>query len=452
MQALAKALKRLSVGDTVVRRNPLFYADARATLERLLDGDIAAREEWTRATLAKTLWVARRTGYGQQIPRGENIESWPLLQKEQVRNHPRAFQSRNSWLIAKASTGGTSGAPLQLTRSLRAIVFEQACIDQMIALLGADPRSAKCAVLRTDAIKDPNDFSPPFWVEAGGGQRLIFSCSHLNAKTVGAYIAALEKFAPDVLWAYPTSLEALCLLLEQSGSKLRVPRVMSSSEVLHSPVWDLAKSTLECSLLDYYGQAERVAFAYATSPGEYRFLPGYAHVEFRKVATEGDLATYEIIGTSLWNLAMPLVRYATGDLIRLPKSWGTRELKELAFGARTFAGVLGRDSDILLTPEGVKVTGISHFQRDVKNIMRIQVVQETQHAVIVRVLAKPEFSSRDHEALLHNVHAKLPSTMQVQIEVADKLERTALGKTPFVIHRPEVKQRLREMQAQRGTA
>jgi phenylacetate-CoA ligase len=452
MQALAKALKRLSVGDTVVRRNPLYYADARETLARLLRGDFAMRQRWTEQRLAETLWVARRSRYAQQVHGTQALEQWPILQKEQVRNDPGAFQCGNSWLNAKASTGGTSGAPLQLTRSLRAIVFEQACIDEMMAILGTDARTAKCAVLRTDAIKDPNDFRPPFWIEAGGGQRLIFSCSHLNERTVGAYVEALERFAPDVLWAYPTSLEALSLLLERANLQLRIPRVMSSSEVLHPPVWDLAVRQLSCSLLDYYGQAERVAFAYATAPGEYRFLPGYAFVEFRRVNAENDLATYEIVGTSLWNSAMPLIRYATGDLIRLPKRWGERELQELAMGARTFAGVLGRDSDILLTPEGVKVTGISHFQRDVKNIVRIQVVQETLESVKIRVLAKPEFTARDQEALLHNVHAKLPSTMRVFIETNEALERTALGKTPFVIHRSEVKEQLRRMQTQRGTA
>jgi phenylacetate-CoA ligase len=341
---------------------------------------------------------------------------------------------------------------LQLTRSLRAIVFEQACIDEMAAILGSDARTAKCAVLRTDAIKDPNDFRPPFWIEAGGGQRLIFSCSHLNERTVGAYVEALERFAPDVLWAYPTSLEALCLLLERANLKLHVPRVMSSSEMLHRPVWELAERQLGCSLLDYYGQAERVAFAYATVPGEYRFLPGYAYVEFRRVQPESDSMTYEIIGTSLWNAAMPLIRYATGDLIRVPKQWSERELQELAMGTRTFTGVLGRDSDILLTPNGVKVTGISHFQRDVKHIIRIQVVQESLESVKVRVLAQPEFSAGDRDTLLHNVRTKLPGTMRVFIETNEPLERTALGKTPFVIHRSEVKERLRRMQTQRGTA
>jgi hypothetical protein len=40
----------------------------------------------------------------------------------------------------------------------------------------------------------------------------------------------------------------------------------------------------------------------------------------------------------------------------------------------------------------------------------------------------------------------------VEIHSVDELERTALGKTPFVIHRPAVKQSLAAIRAQPVTA
>jgi phenylacetate-CoA ligase len=249
------------------------------------------------------------------------------------------------------------------------------------------------------------------------------------------------------LLGYPTSLEALCLLLKRANRRLRIPAVLCSSEVLHPRVWHAARDTLGCRLLDYYGQAERVAFAYATAQSEYRFLPGYAHVEFEPAGVDGDSRLYEIIGTPLWNRSMALIRYRTGDLIRLPASWGRHELEELALGLRTFSGVLGRDSDILLTPDGVKVTGISHFQRDVANIVRIQVIQESPGKVLILVLPMEDYSERDRDRLMHNVREKLPRNMHVEIRSVTALERTARGKTPFVIHRPPVKELLNNTRA-----
>lgn len=450
MNRLVSALKMLKIGDAAVRRNPWFYSDAQHALNHLDGADLQARRDWTSARLEEVLWSARRSQYGRKVRGTKELHTWPLLSKAGVQAAPRSFCAQSRLLTVSASTGGTSGAPLRLFRSLRSIAFEQACLDMMMQKLGASGRDARCAVLRTDAIKDPNDFQPPYWVYAGGGRRMVFSSSHLNAATVATYAQALSSFQPDVVLGYPTSLEALCMLLERTGTKLRVPRVMCSSEMLHTRVWDEAQRLLGCALLDYYGQAERVAFAYAMAPGEYRFLPGYAHVELVQVGSEEDQTVYEIVGTSLWNLSMPLVRYRTADLIRVPSAWGPTELEELALGLRTFGGVLGRSGDILLTPEKVKVTGISHFQRDVPHVMRIQVIQESLQRVRILVLAGSGYSSHDEQQLMANVRLKLPHSVEVSIERAESLERTALGKTPFVIHRPAVKALLQEDRYQQG--
>ncbi|MFC4308901.1 AMP-binding protein [Steroidobacter flavus] len=447
MQALVKKLKLLQVGDTAVRRNPLFYADAQREFERLERAGFNERRKWTHARLSELLWPASRSGYGMIVRGGGDIASWPLLSKSEVRGAPEVFAVGSQLFTIKANTGGTSGAPLDIVRSLRSVVVEQVCIDRMMQKVGIDARSARCAVLRTESIKDPNDFKPPYWIHAAGGNRLVLSSTHLNAATIEHYARAIDEFAPECLLGYPTSLEALCFLLKRAKRRTIIPAVLCSSEVLHPRVWQAARETLNCQLLDYYGQAERVAFAYATAPGQYRFLPGYAHVEFEPAGVEGEHKLYEIIGTPLWNRSMALIRYRTGDLIRLPAAWGERELEEVALGLRPFSGVLGRDSDILVTPDGVKVTGISHFQRDVANIVRIQVIQESASKVVILVLPTEEYSDRDRDRLMNNVREKLPRSMHVEIRSVTALERTARGKTPFVIHRPPVKELLNNTRA-----
>jgi phenylacetate-CoA ligase len=441
---LVNALKRLKIGDAAVRRNPWFYADAQNTLAQLERAELHVRRDSTRDRLEKMLWSARRSLYGRNIRGSKDVNTWPLLDKSAVHANSSAFRIHTQFLTVTASTGGTSGVPLRVFRSLRSIAFEQACIDNMMQKLGANARAARYAILRGDAIKDPSDFRPPFWIYANGGERMLLSSSHLNAATLDAYVSALSAFAPDVLITYPTSLEALCMLLDRAGTKLRVPRVVCSSEMLNPHVWQEAQRLLGCSFLDYYGLAERTAFAYATTPGEYRFLPGYAHTELVHVGDSDDQSIYEIVGTSLSNQAMALVRYRTGDLIRVPSAWRSAELEELSLGLRTFAGVHGRSGDFLLTPEGVRAPAVNQFPRDVAHVARIQVIQESLQRVRILVLASNDYSARDEEQLIGNIRLKLPRSMDVSVEIAASLERTALGKTPFVIHRPAVKALLQE--------
>ena len=87
----------------------------------------------------------------------------------------------------------------------------------------------------------------------------------------------------------------------------------------------------------------------------------------------------------------------------------------------------------------MRLTGIDHFQREVEHLVRIQVIQES--ATEVRILAHVAegFGPGDEAQLLANVRRKLPASMQVRLERTEALERTGLGKVPFVIHRAPVR-------------
>ena len=397
-------MKRHVVGPALIRRNPMFYGKARSILEESERQTLAERRAWSEAQLKRTLQFARRTAYGRKVNGGETLDSWPLLEKESLRDEQQAFISGRQWLSAPAATGGTTGIPLRLVRSLRGVVFEQACQDRLIEQLGADPHG-RVAILRGDNIKDPSDLKPPHWIKANGGRSLIFSSNVLNHETVRDYARALREFAPTLLCAYPTSLESLCGLLRQHDEVVQIPSVLTSSEVLKRDAWALARATLGCNLADYYGQAERVAFAYALEPRAYRFLPSYGHVELRpfgsdQIADAGRGGLYEIVGTTYWNDLMPMVRYRTGDLVRLPEDWGPREIEEVTLGLRSFSGVLGREQEILVCPMGIRLTGIDQIPRDVSNILRIQVIQEDLNDVRILVLPAPGYSDRDAAQLL----------------------------------------------------
>jgi len=425
------------MGDALVRRNPLFYGRMAALVERLDEATLEDRRAFAGRRLRAILNVAGRTRYGRPYA-GKGITEWPFLERELVRDQPKSFICGPTWLGFSAATTGTSGTPLRLWRSLQNVVNEQVRLDELFRRCGIDPITARVAVLRGDDIKDPSDRDPPFWQEANAGKRLIFSSNHLNRQTIPHFWEALRRYAPDCLAAYPSVLESLCELLRSAGLPLRIPLVVTSSEVLSATTWRLANEVLGARVVDYYGQAERVAFAVAFEPNVYHFMPTYAYVELLPAGEDGDYRLYEIVGTNLWNSKMPLVRYRTGDLVRLPKALLPGELEAIRYGCAPFSGVLGRSGDYLVGPHGARITGIDHIPRGVENIIRSQVIQETLTRVKILVVPKPEFSDAEVEQLLANAASKLPPEMEVAVEVVDQLERGKQGKVPFVIRRVEV--------------
>ena len=212
--SIAGFMKRHVLGPSLIRRNPFFYDSARSLLDHGDAQDLAQRRAWVQSRLEHTLEQARRTAYGRKVNGGATLGTWPYLEKESLRNGQDSFITGNRWFSAPASTGGTTGIPLSLVRSLRGVVFEQACQDRLIEQLGADPRG-RIAILRGDNIKDPSDLKPPHWLVTNGGRCMIFSSNVLRHETIADYARALNEFQPTLLCAYPTSLECLCRLLQQ---------------------------------------------------------------------------------------------------------------------------------------------------------------------------------------------------------------------------------------------
>ena len=134
----------------------------------------------------------------------------------------------------------------------------------------------------------------------------------------------------------------------------------------------------------------------------------------------------------------------TGDFIRLPPDTTAQDIERIVFGQQTFEGVIGRQNEVLLSPEGVRVTGVNQVARDVPHILRIQVIQETPGHIRILVLPDAGFNAEDEAMLKENTWVRVAPVIKFKVEVVDALETTATGKTPLVIHRPAVLEALRK--------
>lgn len=435
LKTLAGQAKASAAINNLVRRNPLYYRPAISLIERLSSCDLEERILWSKQQLRGILRRASRTPYGRKHGRGNDIAEWPILRKESVRENTHDFLRYPRLVSAPANTSGSTGIPLRISRSFRSVTVEQAVIDYLASKKGINLAQCKIAVLRGDAIKDPSDLSPPYWKITGGGQKLLLSAHHLMPNTIEDYHEVLARFSPHCLMAYPSALESLSGLLMQHGKRLNIPLVMTSSEQLSPSAWEMATDSLCCEVIDHYGQGERVSFAYAFSSESYYFECSYGYTEFIYSSTADNLDFYEIVGTSLWNTTMPLVRYGTGDLICVPQGTTHDELVKIRYGLAPFTRIEGRSTDYLLSPDGARLIGMNHIPRDVKHIIQAQLIQESVEHVRILIVPTKEFADEDKVIILKNAYAKLPQSMRVDIELVDRLERTAQGKAPFLLRR-----------------
>ena len=441
--ATVDAVKASHWTSRAVRHNPVLQAPL-SRMTSAWDRSPARRAELRRRSVARALGWAVTTPYGRSLALRDPLDlgAWPILDKQELKADESRFHTARRLPTAGATTGGTSGVPLRLRRSVLSLNAEQFFLDRLLRPVGVSFAGSRFAVLRGDDIKDPSDGGPPYGRTDRGGRRLTLSAAHLNRATVAWYAEELDRFAPDFLWAYPSTLSALVRLFEQAGVEVAVPVVVTSSETLFPNEAGQAAEALGARVVDYYGQAERVALASNAGGDGYRFEPLYGAVELVEVPeTDADddgpepgLAQASVIGTGLWNSAMPLVRYATGDLIWYRRTGDAEQLSRLALGHEPFVGIRGRRSDYLVTPEGGVVAGLNRLHRGVRGVLRMQLRQEAADTVEILVVPRGSRLEPDDRATVEaNVAKALPRSMSVTVAPVDELPRTASGKTPYVV-------------------
>jgi phenylacetate-CoA ligase len=430
LKASARA-KTDGIIDRFVRYNPILRKRVLPVIHPRTEGLLRELLASEPATLTqRTLRAAQSTIYGNG--RNNVLKDWPLLEKTSLRASSEDFIAPGAWLRLPAATGGTTGIPLKLWRSLESVVAEQIFLDDLLKLFGHDMRHSRIAVLRGDRVESTPEHS--YGRLSHGGNRLTLSTPHLNHETLPAFYDSLQRFAPSILWVYPNTALNLLKLLQNATLKLEIPVILSSSETMSASLHRTLERSFNAKVINYYGQAERVCFAYSIEPDKFYFNPRYGHVEFHDADSSGASGRcLEIVGTGHWNMVMPLVRYRTGDLARVPFDYGAKELEEVANGKRSFPEILGRDQEYVLTLEGLRITGLNQIPKEVQNVFQIQLVQPDYHTVIIRVVAMPDYSEEDAKKILAQARLKIPMSIAVRIELADNLLVTKRGKAPYIL-------------------
>lgn len=256
--------------DSLVRCNPLIQRRMLRVLRQMRESEAVALEV-EQQLAGRIVRAAQRTPYGSGWP--DDLSRWPILDKERLRARPQDFANPRSLIRVPAGTGGTTGVPLRLWRSIESIVAEQVFIDQLLLPHGFDMHHTPVAVLRADTVKPPGDSSPPYGRISHGGKRLTLSSPHLSPQTLPWFHDALRRFAPSILWVYPSAAVNLLTLLRKANLRLTVPVILASSETLPGTVHKALEEDFQASVINYYGQAERVCLGYGNDSRQNGPLP-----------------------------------------------------------------------------------------------------------------------------------------------------------------------------------
>ncbi len=401
------------------------YQDARL---RAVVRHAAAHVPYYRALFARLRLRA------EDIRTATDLQQLPLLDKRTLRRQPEALLADDAdrrqprW----HRTSGTTGEPLRfvLDRDANALEFCYYWRHWSWAgyRLGARFAELGCThFLRRGRAAHAVHWQPLL-------RRLMLNSGQVSPSTAPAMAAALRRHRPRFLKGMASALFHLARSLRDAGvDDCRMRGVFSTGEVLTAAQRQVIEQVFGCPVLDSYGHMERTAGIAQCPAGGYHVQSDYGLVELRDVRTASDgTRLARVVGTSLYNLAMPLLRYDVGDDVELPP---THRPCPCGRTLPLVAGVRGRTQDTLVTPDGRFITSAFVLFEMVDGIAGAQIVQEAPHAVRLVVVPEQGFGKQHAAALRDLATQLLGPEMKVEVSTAraDELQRGATGKLRPVI-------------------
>ncbi len=364
----------------------------------------------------------------------DDLRSLPILTREAVvENRERLLStSRTRGRLRRATTSGTTGYPVSVCWDRGVSVMNNACLWRARDWGGVG-FGRPYATLMGRLIVPARQTRPPFWRFNSSWNQLILSSYHLDEGNIPHYLDAMRERGIEMLEAYPSAAYMLARYMEMESVRLPLKSVLTSSEPLLAIQRELLEDRFCCRVLDAYGQAERVAFASECERHEgLHIFEEYGIVEI--LNEDGEPVepggSGQIVATGLHNMAMPLIRYATGDAATLKS-----EACSCGRTLRLLESITGKAEDIIVTSRGRMVPGplLSYAFKGVPHLVRSQIVQERPDEIRVRLVAEKGFLPRDEERIRGGLARRLGSDVAIAFEYVDEIPMSARGKYRWVV-------------------
>jgi phenylacetate-coenzyme A ligase PaaK-like adenylate-forming protein len=386
----------------------------------------------TRVPYYRDQWAARRRR-GERAS-WEYLENWPILEKQALRENPRAFvaDDRDVRRMYYDHTAGTTGTPLDLWFSRETVRGWFALFEVRARRWNGLSRHDNWATLGGQAVVPTQGQRPPFWVWNGPLNQLYLSANHVSRRNAPAYTDALIGYGITHMLAYSSSASALARAAFDIGLRPAGPKlIITIGEPLFAWQRKIIRAGLGSEVRESYGMGEMVAAATECSAGTLHLWP---EVGWLEVVDEIDDAPVSrdtsgrLVCTSLLNDDMPLVRYAVGDRGRVAKEdAGCPCGRTLP----TFAAIEGRINDLLVTRDGRQIYWLNPIFYGLP-VCEAQIIQETLDRVQIRCVPTRAFTSETERSIIDRLQARM-GMVEVTIEQVDEVPRSANGKFRAVI-------------------
>ena len=353
----------------------------------------------------------------QDIKGQQDLPRLPILSKHEVIEHFHELRAQalpqGTGIAGVVRSSGTTGQPVSVVMTRHSTLMFNILAHRKERWAHVDPMGVSCS------IKIPSHFPPKNGVALPNGElsqseRWDYLGQFFETgpsygfnvwNSMDRQLAWLRQIQPNYLSTYPSTFEELAYSNDGASPAATISALFSTGSSAAPSTRRQVERIYRAPLHDAYGLNEIGRVAVRCEAGRYHVHVEHCIVEVvdaqGKACAPGQLG--RILVTALQNLAMPLIRYDTGDVARaaiLPCPCGRNlpVLGEIAGRFRRFGylpeGTRERHYALLDAIEAMPVELL-------KPLRQYQLYQFRNHSFELRVRSiggmSPEFSAR----LLH---------------------------------------------------
>lgn len=364
----------------------------------------------------------------------DQLRQMPLLTKEELRENPESLLVEGTKLQPKAwiTTSGTSGRPVRFVHDHHARALEFCYYWRHWGWAGFKLGDRFAELGSMHFVNRPNLNSQLFhWQTAI--RRLMVNANKMRPDRITEIQQAFQKHRPRFLKGLASALQHLAQCFRAENIQPRqFQAVFSTGEVLTPTARKIIETCFGAPVLDSYGHMERTVAIAQCLKGSYHVQSDYGVLQFEGERKVDGRKLARVIGTSMYNRIMPLIRYEVGDEVELMNN---SESCPCGRALPRVVAIHGRSEDIIQTPDGRWITAAFCLVETDDPVKAYQLHQERVNRVRMLIVPSLEWSAQDESRLRARAQAMLGEGMSVVIQTcrdAD-LVRSPTGKLRVVI-------------------
>lgn len=365
------------------------------------------------------------------------IQVLPPLTKDDIRSHVGDLfaEGASRRFVKRGRTGGSTGEPTPFFLSREEAAWFEAVVRRCWDWMGVRPGAR---LVKIAGRTYTSDWRRPVisFVSTPLRNTYALPAPYLDDALIDTYIETLARLRAEVPYGYPSSMEMLSRRLLETGRRLSSVRVVwTSSETLLDSQRDLIHRAFGFQPFDGYGGGDGPI---AMECWAHRGLHVFQHSRLVEVVDDQGRSvppggTGRVLVTQFFNRAWPFVRYDTGDLAEVlpddaPCPCGVRLPR--------FARIHGRTGDILVTPDGRRVTiaNVTLVFGPIHDRVRAyQLYQERFDEIEVRIVRTPAFDEQTESYVERSLRLFVGSRVRLRYRYLDDIPVTPAGKRRILV-------------------